>query len=146
MEAYNDIEKIINYCQKYAITDLKNDKAIPFGVIINQEGELLVVDNQKDLPEVDIISPKNVIDTLTRKLGLKLFLEEITVYAITYYGKVQINYKGDQSDAFIINIEDLKNEDHPLYIFPYSWSKDRELIMGEPYRMRKKEGRFYSSN
>lgn len=146
MEEHKDIGKIINYCHKYAITDLKNGTAIPFGVVIDEKDKLLLVDNHKRFPEAERISHQNIVDMLTKHFGLQLFLETFTSYAITYYGKAQINNQGDQSDAFIINIVTSNNEELPFYVFPYSWSTSQEIIMGESYQMRKKSDQFYTSN
>ena len=146
MKSHKDTQKIIAYCHKYAITDLENNVSIPFGVVIDSEGKLLVVENQKDLPDADRLSHKSIIDTLTRHFELKLSSDEISAYAITYYGKVQINNLGDQSEGFIINIVNNEPEELPIYIFPYSWSQSRELILGEHYRMKKKGGQFYASH
>ena len=123
-----------------------NNTVIPFGIVIDSAGELFVVDNQKRHPGAAKLSYESIIDTLTRHFELKLSSDEISAYAITYYGKVQINNLGDQSEGFIINIVNNEPEELPIYIFPYSWSQSRELILGEHYRMKKKGGQFYASH
>ena len=139
-----NVVRIINYCTQYAITDLTKNTTIPFGVVINTEEELLLVENQKELPNVDKISPKSIVDALTKHFRLQLFLESVTYYGITYYGEAQINNWGGRSKAFMITIESNSEEDFPIYIFPYSWSKNNKLIQGEAYQMRKKAGKFYA--
>jgi hypothetical protein len=97
MNPNNDIHKVLDYCQNYAFTGIENN-AIPFGEVIDSNGELLDVDCQKDLPEAERLSHKSFIDTLFYHLGRRLFSDEISAYAITYYGKGQINIQGEQSD------------------------------------------------
>lgn len=136
-----DIQRIVDYCHGYAEKDLENIEntpVIPFGVVIENDGKLCVVVNHKDLPESDRLSHKNVVETLTYHFDIRLKEKEIISYGITYYAKAQINDEGDQSDAFVIDIIHEDSGDLPLYIFPYSWSEQRELIFGKYYRMKKK--------
>lgn len=139
------IQQLIDSCYHRATNDLIHKSAIPFGVVVDDKGELSHFKNCTEDPCNAAISHKEIVDGLSQKLASKLNSGMVTYYAITYYGKAQINNQGEQSVAFIINIESSKGEELPLYIFPYSWSVDRELSFGEYYRMNKKVGRFFDN-
>lgn len=145
MEPKSQFNKIISTILEKARNDLNARYAFPFGLIQNLAGKIKIVDPFEDPNYRKGKNPTEMVNDL--KVLLKAKLEEkasAIMSALVYYGLAQINDRGDQANAVVINIENFEDEDIPLFVYPYQNSGSQGIVFLDYYRMNKKQGRFYS--
>lgn len=136
MDAKQDIQKIIDYSHDFAEIMLNEGKEYyPFGVAINNEGELVPVafeDEETDMPD-----SQKVIDILTLHFETDLKNKNIRAYSLTYDVRMKNEDQVASTDAVLIDIVHRDSPGIPKYYFTYSFTDKNVLIFGESFGMKR---------
>ena len=131
----NIINTIIDHSTEYA-KDLLQDtgQCYPFGAFFDKAG--IVHPLEFDLESADSV-PNNetVINSLKKFCESEISSGKIIAYGITCEADVQLEKDAEPIDTICIDIV-VKNEEQPVYYFPYSVSEG-ELTYGEAFAVRR---------
>lgn len=129
-------EKIIEHSYEYAKNLLKDTGAIyPFGAFIGREGNVHPLEfdyDKKNMP-----TNEKVIEALTKYCREEMENENILAYGLTYEASVQLEKDGDFIETFAIDIITGKDEELPVYYYPYRISENKEVIFNEPFAVKR---------